>query len=87
MFFKKQAQFGDSKYTVEISREGRKVLIQASGAKQGANYEIRMEGMQARSALTKFDKNLESMAKHLTLVNKRLYLLNPSAGQNTNTSN
>ena len=27
MFFKKQAQFGDSKYTVEISREGRKVLI------------------------------------------------------------
>ena len=79
VIFKKMKKMGKSIYTIEISQNDEICLIEAIDVNSPESYLIEMDTQKAGKIFKLFNWDYDKIASSMSLMNKRLVLLNPQS--------
>lgn len=77
VLFKKMRKLGKSIYTIEISQNDEICLIEAVDVNSPESYLIEMDNQKMNRIFKMFNWDYDKIASSMSLMNKRLVLLNP----------
>ena len=79
VLFKKMRKLGKNIYTIEISQNDEICLIEAVDVNSPESYLIEMDNKKADQIFKMFNWDYDKITNNMSLMNKRLVLLNPSS--------